>query len=153
MPTIYLSDFAFTADGAAFHFLCHRFAHLAPAACRALWGAAPDRFAQAFNHLASNKRLQGPMIILPLLPPREAPASIGSHFLENNFPITFNRYQSVRHPLATGRARPQAARVFRRPLTPASCHCAHDLVAPMAQPKIKRIHRVNMLDQNNQFCQ
>ncbi|TCU32843.1 hypothetical protein [Rhizobium azibense] len=77
-----------------------------PVAYRALWSAAPDRFAQAFNHLASKKRLRGRTIILPPLPPWKVPAFIRScsviTFLENNFPITFHGPQVPREVLACG---------------------------------------------------
>lgn len=77
-----------------------------PVAYRALWSAAPDRFAHAFNHLASKKRLRGRTIVLPPLPPWRVPAFIRScsviTFLENNFPITFRGPQVPREVLACG---------------------------------------------------
>ncbi|WP_192178700.1 hypothetical protein [Mesorhizobium amorphae] len=77
-----------------------------PVAYRALWSAAPDRFAHAFNHLASKKRLRGRTIILPPLPPWDVPAFIRScsviTFLENNFPIAFHGPQIPREVLACG---------------------------------------------------
>ncbi|NNH32229.1 hypothetical protein C9413_23000 [Rhizobium sp. SEMIA 4085] len=77
-----------------------------PVAYRALWSAAPDRFAHAFNHLASKKRLRGRTIVLPPLPPWRVPAFIRScsviTFLENNFPITFHGPQVPREVLACG---------------------------------------------------
>ncbi|RWO03996.1 MAG: glycosyltransferase family 1 protein [Mesorhizobium sp.] len=77
-----------------------------PIAYRALWSAAPDRFVQAFSHLASKKLLRGRTIILPPLPPWDVSAFIRScsvvTFLENNFPITFHGPQVPREVLACG---------------------------------------------------